>query len=158
MAQLAAQIVTVDESFRHQLINLLRSGRVPVGVIEDRVAALEPTSPDLALVDIRTDCAAGLAAIERLRARSSGLAIFAMAGATDPALIVADEPTGNLDSRAAENVLALFADLARRGKTVLIVTHDPSITRQTDQTIMLADGEIVDQFVARPAEPVLAFA
>jgi len=62
---------------------------------------------------------------------------------------LADEPTGNLDSRAADNVLNLFEDLAKRGKTILIVTHDPSITQRTDQTIILSDGEIIDQTVAR---------
>jgi CRP-like cAMP-binding protein len=62
---------------------------------------------------------------------------------------VADEPTGNLDSRAADNVLDLFESLARGGKTVLIVTHDPSITQRTDQTIILSDGEIIDPAVAR---------
>ena len=76
-------------------------------------------------------------------------AAIARALATDPSLILADEPTGNLDSRAADNVLNLFQDLASRGKTVLIVTHDPSITQRTDQTIILSDGEIVDQSVAR---------
>jgi ABC-type lipoprotein export system ATPase subunit len=76
-------------------------------------------------------------------------AAIARALATDPSVILADEPTGNLDSRAAENVLNLFESLAKRGKTVLIVTHDPSITQRTDQTIILSDGEIIDQTVAR---------
>jgi ABC-type lipoprotein export system ATPase subunit len=76
-------------------------------------------------------------------------AAIARALATDPTLILADEPTGNLDSRSAENVLSIFEDLASRGKTVLIVTHDPSITQRTDQTIILSDGEIIDQTVAR---------
>jgi len=76
-------------------------------------------------------------------------AAIARALATDPSIILADEPTGNLDSRAADNILNLFEDLARRGKTVLIVTHDPSITQRTDQTIILSDGEIIDQTVAR---------
>ena len=76
-------------------------------------------------------------------------AAIARALATDPSLILADEPTGNLDSRAADNVLNLFQDLASRGKTVLIVTHDPSITQRTDQTIILSDGEIIDQAVAQ---------
>jgi ABC-type lipoprotein export system ATPase subunit len=74
---------------------------------------------------------------------------IARALATDPSIILADEPTGNLDSRAADNVLRLFESLASRGKTVLIVTHDPSITQRTDQTIILSDGEIIDQTVAR---------
>ncbi|HEY5984659.1 MAG TPA: ATP-binding cassette domain-containing protein [Anaerolineales bacterium] len=71
-------------------------------------------------------------------------AAIARALATDPAIIVADEPTGNLDSRSAENVLDLFERLARGGKTILIVTHDPSITRRTDETILLSDGRIID--------------
>jgi ABC-type lipoprotein export system ATPase subunit len=76
-------------------------------------------------------------------------AAIARALATDPALILADEPTGNLDSHSAENVLNLFELLAAQGKTILIVTHDPSITQRTDQTIILSDGEIIDQIVAR---------
>ena len=76
-------------------------------------------------------------------------AAIARALATDPSIILADEPTGNLDSRAADNVLNLFENLARSGKTILIVTHDPSITQRTDQTIILSDGEIIDQTVAR---------
>jgi putative ABC transport system ATP-binding protein len=75
-------------------------------------------------------------------------AAIARALATDPAIILADEPTGNLDSRSAENVLNIFQRLASQGKTILIVTHDPSITRRTDQTIILSDGEIIDQAVA----------
>jgi len=71
-------------------------------------------------------------------------AAIARALATDPSIIVADEPTGNLDSRSAENVLNLFETLASSGKTILIVTHDPSITRRTDQTIILSDGEIIE--------------
>ena len=76
-------------------------------------------------------------------------AAVARALATDPAIILADEPTGNLDSKSAETVLNLFEDLAAQGKTILIVTHDPSITRRTDQTIILSDGEIIDQTIAR---------
>jgi len=76
-------------------------------------------------------------------------AAIARALATNPAIILADEPTGNLDSKSAETVLNLFEDLAAQGKTILIVTHDPSITRRTDQTIILSDGEIIDQTIAR---------
>jgi len=76
-------------------------------------------------------------------------AAVARALATNPAIILADEPTGNLDSKSAKTVLNLFEDLAAQGKTILIVTHDPSITKRTDQTIILSDGEIVDQTIAR---------
>jgi putative ABC transport system ATP-binding protein len=76
-------------------------------------------------------------------------AAIARAMANNPALILADEPTGNLDSRSAENILNLFESMAADGKTILIVTHDPSITQRTDQTIILSDGHIIDQIVAR---------
>jgi ABC-type lipoprotein export system ATPase subunit len=82
-------------------------------------------------------------------------AAIARALATDPSIILADEPTGNLDSRSAEKILNLFEALAANGKTILIVTHDPSITQRTDQTVILSDGEIIDQVVAR-ALPLLS--
>jgi ABC-type lipoprotein export system ATPase subunit len=82
-------------------------------------------------------------------------AAIARALATDPPIIVADEPTGNLDSRSAETILRLFSELAEQGKTILLVTHDPSFTRATDQTVILSDGEIVDGLVAR-ALPLLS--
>ncbi|MBU0490406.1 MAG: cyclic nucleotide-binding domain-containing protein, partial [Chloroflexi bacterium] len=76
-------------------------------------------------------------------------AAIARALANDPPIVVADEPTGNLDSRSAETIYRLFKDLATQGKTILIVTHDPSLTRRTDQTVILSDGEIIDAVVAR---------
>jgi ABC-type lipoprotein export system ATPase subunit len=82
-------------------------------------------------------------------------AAIARALATDPPLIVADEPTGNLDSRSAKIILLLFSNLAEQGKTILLVTHDPSFTKVTDQTIILSDGEIVDGAVAE-ALPLLS--
>lgn len=71
-------------------------------------------------------------------------AAIARSLATDPAIILADEPTGNLDSRSAEVIMNLFEELAMEGKTIIIVTHDSSITQRTDQTIILADGEIIN--------------
>ena len=67
-------------------------------------------------------------------------AAIARALANDPPIIVADEPTGNLDTRAADVIIKLFRRLAEQGKTILIVTHDPSLTRYTDRTITLVDG------------------
>jgi ABC-type lipoprotein export system ATPase subunit len=81
-------------------------------------------------------------------------AAIARALSTDPPIIVADEPTGNLDSRSAAAIIHLFQELAAQGKTILIVTHDPSITRLTEQTVILSDGEIIDEVVAR-ALPLL---
>ncbi len=73
---------------------------------------------------------------------------IARALATNPALIAADEPTGNLDSRSAEAIISLFEQLASQGKTIVMVTHDPSITERMSRTIILSDGEIIDEAVA----------
>lgn len=71
-------------------------------------------------------------------------AAIARALANDPALLVADEPTGNLDSRTADSVLQLLSDLARSGKTVLVVTHERDAARRFDRVIALADGRVVE--------------
>jgi ABC-type transport system involved in cytochrome bd biosynthesis fused ATPase/permease subunit len=60
-------------------------------------------------------------------------------------LLVADEPTGNLDSRTAEAVFQLFARMVDNGKTILMVTHDDEMAHQVRRTITLTDGQIVDQ-------------
>jgi ABC-type lipoprotein export system ATPase subunit len=76
-------------------------------------------------------------------------AAIARALANNPPIILADEPTGNLDSRSASIILDLFEELAAQGKTILIVTHDPSLTKRTDKTVILSDGEVIDETVAR---------
>jgi putative ABC transport system ATP-binding protein len=73
-------------------------------------------------------------------------AAIARALANDPSLIVADEPTGNLDSQTSDAVLQLFADLAADGKTVVMVTHERDVTI-VSRTIALADGQLVDNLV-----------
>jgi ABC-type lipoprotein export system ATPase subunit len=75
-------------------------------------------------------------------------AAIARALANDPPLIAADEPTGNLDSRAAERVFHTFEKLARQGKTVIVVTHDPDLAQRTFRTVLLADGEVIHETVA----------
>jgi len=72
-------------------------------------------------------------------------AAIARARANDPALIVADEPTGNLDSETADEILALFEALAAAGKTVIVVTHDATVQARASHWVRLADGEIVDE-------------
>src|SRR5690606_30063713 len=74
-------------------------------------------------------------------------AAIARALANDPPILVADEPTGNLDSRAADTVFRLFHELAAEGKTILMVTHDDELARRVPRTITLADGLIVDEVV-----------
>jgi ABC-type lipoprotein export system ATPase subunit len=79
---------------------------------------------------------------------------IARALANDPPVIIADEPTGNLDSKTAESVFTLFNDLTTKGKTIIIVTHDSGLAKRTHRTALIADGEIVNEYIAR-AMPTL---
>jgi len=69
---------------------------------------------------------------------------IARALANDPPIIVADEPTGNLDSRTADAVFKLFARLVEEGKTILMVTHDDDLAERVTRTVTIADGAIVE--------------
>jgi ABC-type lipoprotein export system ATPase subunit len=79
---------------------------------------------------------------------------IARALANDPPIIIADEPTGNLDSKTADSVFQLFNDLVARGKTIIVVTHDSGLAKRTHRTALIADGEIVNEYVAK-AMPTL---
>ena len=73
---------------------------------------------------------------------------IARALAAEPKVILADEPTGNLDSRSGEEIMAIFQDLNRQGITVILVSHDPDIARHADRIVSLRDGKIIsDQMV-----------
>jgi ABC-type lipoprotein export system ATPase subunit len=74
---------------------------------------------------------------------------IARALANDPPILAADEPTGNLDSKTAESVIRLFENLAGSGKTILMVTHDKDLARQATRTVILSDGEIIEEYLAR---------
>jgi ABC-type lipoprotein export system ATPase subunit len=76
-------------------------------------------------------------------------AAIARAMATDPPIICADEPTGNLDTRSADVIIELFDHLVKNGKTIAMVTHDPSLTERTSRTIVISDGELIDETVAQ---------
>lgn len=72
-------------------------------------------------------------------------AAIARALANNPSIIIADEPTGNLDSKTAGTIKAFLNTLSRQGKTIILVTHDMGATAGTDRVISLMDGEIVAQ-------------
>jgi putative ABC transport system ATP-binding protein len=69
---------------------------------------------------------------------------IARAIVTNPALILADEPTGNLDSRSSEEVLRIFEALNDRGKTIVLITHEPEVANRVHRVVQIADGEVVD--------------
>jgi putative ABC transport system ATP-binding protein len=76
---------------------------------------------------------------------------IARAIVNDPALLLGDEPTGNLDSRTSEEIMAIFQDLNREGKTVLLVTHEEDIAHHCKRIIRFRDGRIVsDEKVPSP--------
>ena len=69
----------------------------------------------------------------------------------EPSILLADEPTGNLDSRNGDAVMELLRDLHRNGSTICMVTHDPRFSRHADRTVHLFDGRVVDENVEAAA-------
>ena len=72
-------------------------------------------------------------------------AAIARALVTDPAVIMADEPTGNLDQHTGTEILALFDTLQREGQTVIVVTHDPRVAERSQRIIDIVDGLVHTQ-------------
>jgi putative ABC transport system ATP-binding protein len=73
---------------------------------------------------------------------------IARALVTDPDLILADEPTGNLDSASSRDVLALLRELNEHGRTIIIITHDPEVAPVAKRTVHMRDGQLVDEVAA----------
>ncbi|HET7689304.1 MAG TPA: ABC transporter ATP-binding protein [Nocardioidaceae bacterium] len=63
---------------------------------------------------------------------------------TEPALILADEPTGNLDSTSTSDILALFDELHEMGRTLVLITHEPEVARRAERTLQIHDGALVE--------------
>jgi putative ABC transport system ATP-binding protein len=78
---------------------------------------------------------------------------IARAIVTDPVMILGDEPTGNLDSRTGEEIMALFQELNRAGKTVVIVTHEEDVAHHCKRILRFRDGRILkDEYVENPVD------
>jgi len=75
---------------------------------------------------------------------------------TDPPILLADEPTGNLDTRTSEDVLSVFQELNDQGKTVLLITHEADIASHAKRVILLRDGKIVKDEVIEQVRAVAA--
>ncbi|MBN1515537.1 ABC transporter ATP-binding protein [Candidatus Sumerlaeota bacterium] len=128
----------------------MRYAGAPKGKIRDRVEHL------LRLVGLG----------ERMDARPTELSggqcqrvAIARALANDPPVLLADEPTGNLDQHTGEEIMALFQDIRRAGRTVIMVTHNPDYMRFVDRVIMLQDGFIdreINLYAERDAENAAA--
>lgn len=72
---------------------------------------------------------------------------IARALANKPAVLLADEPTGNLDSKSGEEILKIFSDLNSEGQTIIVVTHDPDVAKRGDRIVRMRDGKIVSEEV-----------
>ena len=135
-----------------------------------RTTAIENVEIPMVYRDGRVDRTRALAALERVglsqRARhySSELSggeqqrvAVARAVINDPALILADEPTGNLDINAGREVMQLLQDLNREGRTILLVTHDDSVASYASRELLLRDGRIVSDraFPAPQLQPAV---
>ena len=79
---------------------------------------------------------------------------LARALANDPEIIVADEPTGNLDTASTEQVFSLLREIADNGRTVVVVTHDPMLAARADRRIHIVDGKIADAIVLSDQKPI----
>jgi putative ABC transport system ATP-binding protein len=123
-------------------LTLLENVRLPMdfGGLLDQAKRDQRASELLELVGLAEQANA-------LPARLSGgqqqRAAIARALANDPPIIATDEPTGNLDSNSAEQVIALFEGLVDNGKTILMVTHDDDLASRAPRIIHLSDGEII---------------
>ena len=105
----------------------------------ERKSRMELLLNQVGILDHKDKMPAGLSGGEQQRAA------IARALANDPQIIVADEPTGNLDSKTAAAIHQLFKTLVEEGKTVIVVTHETDIKSRYERVVTLVDGEIQNE-------------
>lgn len=135
------------------MLNLLENVMLPM----DYVGMYDIDQRPKKAMELLTMVGLGDQAQQLPRAVSRGQqqsAAIARALANDAPILVADEPTGNLDSRSASKIIDLFEKLSGQGKTIIMVTHDPSMTKRTSRTVFISDGELVNETIAQ-ALPLL---
>ena len=71
---------------------------------------------------------------------------IARALVTNPSILLADEPTGNLDSQTTTEIMALFDELHEDGQTIVVVTHEPDIAAHSERVVRLRDGQIIEDY------------
>jgi putative ABC transport system ATP-binding protein len=75
---------------------------------------------------------------------------IARALVTSPSILLADEPTGNLDSQTSVEILALFDELHNDGQTIVLVTHEPEVAQHGERIVRLKDGKIIEDYANEP--------
>src|SRR5205823_13023593 len=80
---------------------------------------------------------------------------IARALVNNPSILLADEPTGNLDSKTGQEIMALFEDLANRGNTIIVVTHEEEVAQHSRRIVRIRDGLIASDEVIRPKEALV---
>jgi ABC-type lipoprotein export system ATPase subunit len=143
-----AQIRSQKIGFVVQGLNLIPTLDALENVL---LAARYARRPRVESVERATTLLAELGLAERMRHRPAQLSggqqqrvAIARALINAPALVLADEPTGELDSRTAESILALFDSVNARGQTLVVVTHSAAVYERAQRVIRIADGRIVD--------------
>jgi ABC-type lipoprotein export system ATPase subunit len=139
------QLMPMLSLYENVLLPMQIAGRYTLAERQKRAKEL------LAMVDLEKEAHQMPAEVAGGQQQSAAIA---RALANDPPLIVADEPTGNLDSGAANTIFNIFEDLSRQGKTIVMVTHDNELAQRATRKLLIADGEIIDESVAK-ALPLL---